>query len=208
MQAEWAWEGVQMSFVTNLRVARERISMKANETDTLWIKVVRQVPQAILMVVGLALVTFSIGRLASERFSGSLSSLFSQPTRALAATRAFPRAKAASDTDTVLATHTDYLRFVLEVGMDTDKATAQRLANTYENLRRRNPELAARFLKGLRFEMVQKLELLGASPAQVSTRTPTYRKWVSRWMKEWLREADEHLFRAVAFEAVKKNQVN
>ncbi len=92
--------------------------------------------------------------------------------------------------------------------METDEATAKRLAHTFENLKRRNPEGAARFLKGLRFEMVQKLELLGASPAQVSTRTPVYRKWVSRWMKEWLREADEHLFRAVALEATKKNQVN
>ncbi len=64
-----------MNFAGSLREFRERVSMKATEQDVLWVRIVRRVPQAILMLVGLALVTFSVGRLAAERFSGHLSQL-------------------------------------------------------------------------------------------------------------------------------------
>ena len=47
--------------------------------------------------------------------------------------------------------------------------------------------------------MVQKLELMGTATASVSTSSPVIRNWVRRYLKEWYREADEYLFRSLAF---------
>jgi hypothetical protein len=113
---------------------------------------------------------------------------------------AFPQVRQTSDTDDILSTYPAYLKFVLEVGGETDAATARKLADTYTVLRKRYPVSAARFLKGLRFEMVEKMELMGTNTATVSTRTPEVRRWVSRFMKEWLREADEYHFRSVTMQ--------
>lgn len=109
----------------------------------------------------------------------------------------FPRVTETNDEDRILKTYPAYLTYVLEVGAETDAATARKLGETYQSLRRRYPTAAARFLKGLRFEMVQKIELMGLAPHQASTRSPEMRRWVHRFIKEWHREADEHLFRAV-----------
>lgn len=111
----------------------------------------------------------------------------------------FPRHQSSSDKSDILSEYPDYLRFVLEIGKDVDPQTAQFLSKNYQSLRKRDPSNAARFLKGLRFEMVQKLELMGMSPSSVSTATPSVRQWVKRYLKEWNREADEYLFRSIAF---------
>lgn len=111
----------------------------------------------------------------------------------------FPRHASITDERDVLNEYVDYLKFVQVIGRDVDPSTAKNLQVTFEKLRKRDSRGAARFLRGLRFEMVQKLEFLGASPAQVSTSTPVIRQWVKRYLKEWHREADEYLFRAIAF---------
>lgn len=109
----------------------------------------------------------------------------------------FPEYSVTSDEDDILRDYPAYLRFALTVGKEVDNATAQKLRTNYVNLRKRSPRFAARFLKGLRFEMVQKIELMGANPSSVTTRTPEMRRWVAKYIKEWNREADEHLFRAL-----------
>lgn len=111
----------------------------------------------------------------------------------------FPRHRGTKDVDDILSDYPDYLRFVMEIGKDVDPATTQKLGATYTSLRKRDPKGAARFLRGLRFEMVQKLEFLGTSHASVTTSTPVVRQWVRRYLKEWHREADEYLFRSIAF---------
>lgn len=109
----------------------------------------------------------------------------------------FPDISATSDQDDILSTYPLYLKFALAIGKEVDNATARKLSANYSALRKRSPQFAARFLKGLRFEMEQKLELMGASPASITTHSPEMRRWVAKYMKEWNREADEHLFRAI-----------
>lgn len=117
------------------------------------------------------------------------------------ASLAFPTYESTSDEGEILGDYPAYLNFVLEIGKTTDRGTSSRLAQTYLKLKKKSPVGAARFLKGLRFEMVTKLELMGASPQSISTQNPEIRRWVGRYLKEWLREADEHLFRAYAYNA-------
>lgn len=111
----------------------------------------------------------------------------------------FPRHEATKDEGDVLSEYPEYLRFVLAIGKDVDPSTSSKLAKTYEQLRKRDPRGAARFLRGLRFEMVQKLEFSGANLATVNTSSPEMRNWVRRYISAWYREADEYLFRSVAF---------
>jgi hypothetical protein len=67
-------------------------------------------------------------------------------------------------------------------------------------------EAAARFLKGLRFEMVQKVELMGVAPQSLNTHTPEMRRWVKRFLPDWVREADEQWFRAATKSAIAKSK--
>ena len=117
----------------------------------------------------------------------------------------FPDHKLTSDMGDILSDYPDYLRFVLEIGRVTDSRSAQVLASKYGQLRKRNPELAARFLRGLRFEMVQKLEFVGGTNARITTDTPFMRKWVTKFIREWAREADEYLYRSYGAQVARKN---
>jgi hypothetical protein len=108
----------------------------------------------------------------------------------------FPRHGATNTMEDILEQYSDYLRFALTVGRDVDRATAHRLEVTFEALRKQDPEGAARFLRGLRFEMLQKLELLGLPESAVNTSTPIMRRWIAKFLPTWAREADEYLFRA------------
>lgn len=119
---------------------------------------------------------------------------------------AFPQIAESNDTDDILETHPQYLRFVLAVAQGIDSASAERLHKNYQRLLKYDRDGAAHFLKGLRFEMVTKLELMGASPRSIKTTSPEMRRWVSRFVKDWSREADEHLFRVVALRASERNR--
>jgi hypothetical protein len=111
----------------------------------------------------------------------------------------FPRHGATNDVDDILNDYQDYLKFAAAIGRDVDPSTTQKLLKTYDKLRARDRKGAARFLRGLRFEMVQKLEFMGISQKNVTTQTPAVRSWVRRFLKAWHREADEYLFRAIAY---------
>jgi len=108
----------------------------------------------------------------------------------------FPRVREQNDVDNILDDYQVYLNYVLEVGNQTNHKQAQRLNALYRELKRRDEGQAARFLRGLRFEMVQKLEMSGMSPERASTNHVGMRKWVKRFLPVWVREADEYLFRA------------
>jgi hypothetical protein len=117
----------------------------------------------------------------------------------------FPRHKATSDVGDIMDDYPEYLQFVLSIGRDVNPKVAAQIEERYSKLRKADERLAARFLKGLRFEMIQKLELSGLSPKRVSTSTPVMRKWVAKYLPAWLREVDEYQFRAYAFAMAKRN---
>lgn len=123
--------------------------------------------------------------------------MFMVVTPAFAAS-ALPQISNTNDTDKILQNYTQYLRFVTEVGQHVDRNNTHKLIKIYNVLKRRNHNSAALFLKGLRFEIVQKVELMGVDPDRISTNTPEIRRWVSKYMREWVREADEHLFRVLS----------
>ena len=110
----------------------------------------------------------------------------------------FPNHAVTNDVSDILDSYKDYLSFVVEAGRATDAAAAKRLEEKYAALERADRGLAARFLRGLRFEMHQKLELTGMSARAVTTAQPGVRRWVGRFLSIWIREADEYLFRARA----------
>lgn len=124
------------------------------------------------------------------------------------ASMGFPSVNDASDEDEILKSYPAYLNFVLDISRETDARNAKRLNDLYQRLVRINPPGAARFLKGLRFEMVEKLELSGMNPAQATTRNPEMRRWVTKFLRDWTREADENLFRSIALRASLRNKKN
>ena len=125
---------------------------------------------------------------------------------ALGKARAFPHTPSHSDADSIIESYEEYLRFVLEVARTDNPSHSKLLHNNYRKLLQYDRAMAARFLKGLRFEMDHKLALMGKSPQAVTSRHPEIRKWVSRFIRTWIREADENLFRAVAIRAAEKNR--
>ncbi len=110
----------------------------------------------------------------------------------------FPRHKATSDVGDIIEEYPDYLRFALTIGRSENPALAKQIEERFARLRNADEKSAARFLKGLRYEMVQKLELSGLSPKRANTENPMLRRWVAKYMPLWLREVDEYQFRAFA----------
>lgn len=120
------------------------------------------------------------------------------------ASSAFPRVKVAYETDDILEDYQPYFDFVVSIGKQADPSSTQKLIRSFNELQKRNPESAARFLKGLRFEMLEKAERLGRTEAKISSSSSEMRKWVNRFMKDWAREADEHLFRVNSSQLARK----
>ena len=110
----------------------------------------------------------------------------------------FPDVANTTDVDDVLSDYPAYLQFVLEVGRKVNPKLSARLEQRYTQLRKRDPQGAARFLRGLRFEMTQKLEMTGTNPSTVTTNNPSIRRWVAKFLPAWHREADEYWFRSFA----------
>jgi hypothetical protein len=121
------------------------------------------------------------------------------------ASMGFPQYRATSDVGDIMDDYPDYLRFALAIGKESNRSAANQLEERFTRLQKADEKLAARFLKGLRFEMVQKLELSGLSPKRVSTATPAMRKWVAKYLPAWLREVDEYQFRAYASAISRRN---
>lgn len=110
----------------------------------------------------------------------------------------FPNHPVTNDVGEILEQYKDYLNFVVEAGRATSPSVAKQLEEKYAALEKQDRGLAARFLRGLRFEMHQKLELTGLPARGVTTAQPGVRRWVGRFLSIWAREADEYLFRARA----------
>jgi hypothetical protein len=145
-----------------------------------------------IVCAGLALLS-GIGGATGDRTARALTSLD------------FPQHRLTSDTGDILSDYADYLNFVLAIGKTTNPREASLLAHKYEQLRKADPELAARFLRGLRFEMVQKLEFVGGTSARITTDTPFMRRWVAKFLRDWLREVDEYQYRAYSARIAKRN---
>ncbi len=122
------------------------------------------------------------------------------------ASRPFPNVGSTSDADDQVKEYEPYLQFVLTVGNGVDSRTAKALAGKWTELRKRDKQGAARFLKGLKFEMDQHLQLTGGSSKRMTSDSPAVRNWVKRYIKDWYREADEHLFRGYALRLAARNQ--
>lgn len=118
----------------------------------------------------------------------------------------FPRHKATNDVGDIMDDYQDYLNFALTIGKRENPTVARQIEERYFRLKNADEKLAARFLKGLRFEMMQKLELVGLPPKRVTTETPVMRRWVAKYMGLWLREVDEYQFRAFATSLAKRNE--
>ena len=116
----------------------------------------------------------------------------------------FPHIRGAKSSSDMLKHYQPYLDFVIKVGKQTDPVSTQKLIASFGKLKRHNPEAAARFLKGLRFEMVEKAQRLGSSDANLTSNNPAIRSWVGRFIDDWAREADEHLYRVYSSQIAKK----
>lgn len=116
----------------------------------------------------------------------------------------FPTSRTARDTSDILEYYQVYLDFVIQVGKHTDMESAQKLEKTFLKLKRSNTEAAARFLKGLRFEMVDKAERMGRREVSLNSNNPELKKWVGRFIADWAREADEHLYRVYSSQIAKR----
>lgn len=116
----------------------------------------------------------------------------------------FPRHRLTSDVDDIVDDYSDYLDFVLEIGRDTNPRVAQQIEERFSKLRSQDKRYAARFLKGLRFEIYQRMELVGLVPDRLTTHNPEMRKWVAKYLPAWLREVDEYQFRSYATSVAKR----
>lgn len=108
----------------------------------------------------------------------------------------FPQENDTSDVSDILEDYLPYAKFVIEIGKQLKPDQAEKFATLYNQLKKQDRKMAAKFLKGLRFEMNEKVELMGAAPSSLSTRHPEMRKWVVKYLPEWNRELDERMFRS------------
>lgn len=116
----------------------------------------------------------------------------------------FPRVRTVRDTSDILENYQSYFDFVVRIGNQVDSNSTKKMVASFGELKRKNPEGAARFLKGLRFELVDKAERMGRKEGSLSAQNPEMKKWVGRFIKEWAREADEHLYRVYSTQIAKK----
>lgn len=110
----------------------------------------------------------------------------------------FPHVSEVSDTNDILDSYIVYLKFVTTVASDIDYRSSQGLGDKFKALRKRDPNRAAQFLKGLRFEMEQYLQLKAIPRARLHSDSGEMRRWVGKFVRVWHREVDEALYRAKA----------
>ncbi|MFM8270478.1 MAG: hypothetical protein ACKN9V_09850 [Pseudomonadota bacterium] len=109
-----------------------------------------------------------------------------------------------ASTSDILENYQRYFDFVVRIGNGVDASSTKKMVASFSELKKRNPEAAARFLKGLRFELVDKAERMGKKEISLGSQNPEVQKWVGRFMREWAREADEHLYRVYSTQIAKK----
>jgi len=120
------------------------------------------------------------------------------------ASTAFPMVRTVRDSSDILNQYQPYFDFVVRIGNEVDASSTRKMIASFTELKKRNPEAAARFLKGLRFELMDKAERMGRREVSLTSQNPEIQKWVGRFIKEWAREADEHLYRVYSSQIAKK----
>lgn len=128
-------------------------------------------------------------------FSGTIAYPSSFSLRHLSSIK-LPNLEATRNEREILKNYPAYLDFVLEIGNTVDRKSALRLRQIYTVLKKEYPTSAARFLRGLRYEIIHRLDFISKSGTQITTENPDMRRWVQKFIKLWLYEADEQLFRA------------
>ncbi|MSP18163.1 MAG: hypothetical protein EXR74_01190 [Bdellovibrionales bacterium] len=177
----------------SLRYFRSSVLVNKKETHPVWSFVLRNGRTSLkILLLGTATFLLSTG----SAYGGVSSSVSRFALSRSPSSLIFPQVETERDSSDILASYPAYLKFVVEVGKDVDHSSTARLVKIFESLKRRSPKGAALFLKGLRFELVQKVELMGTDSREISTSNPIYRRWIQKYLKEWVREADEHLFRS------------
>ncbi|MCB0403406.1 MAG: hypothetical protein KDD51_01375 [Bdellovibrionales bacterium] len=110
----------------------------------------------------------------------------------------FPDLPNYRDDGDVLDEYPAYLTFVVQMSERTQPKIAKGLEGKFNALRQRDPRGAANFLRGLREEILHKLQLTGVPVHRANASHPVLKKLVRDYLGEWYHEADEYLFRAVA----------
>jgi hypothetical protein len=122
------------------------------------------------------------------------------------ASQPFPRHPRLRDEDEILERYRDYLVFAVSIGRSTNSSQARDLMDQFSKLEKESPTHAAQFLKGLKYEMDQKVEILGLVPSRVYSSHPRLRPWVGKFLPVWLREVDEARFRAYTDKLIAKRR--
>lgn len=109
-----------------------------------------------------------------------------------------PRLEALNDDKEILEAYPAYLTFVYQMGQSLDKEYSEKFKDSYLKLYDTETRLAARFLKGVRYEILQYLQTRNLSLEEASLKNRRFSKWLTRYLRVWVREADELRFRSMA----------
>ena len=118
----------------------------------------------------------------------------------------FPLVPAEQEEEEIVSKYVSYLKFVVAIGNEVDATNSRLLVQTYQKLSRYDRAAAARFLKGLRYELLQRIDFSGWNPRTVSTNSAEMRRFVARYLVVWVREADEHHFRSYSNQIANRNR--
>jgi hypothetical protein len=128
------------------------------------------------------------------------------PAERSVASQPFPRHPRLRDEDDILEQYRDYLVFVVSAARGSQPSEARSLMEQFQKLEKESPTNAARFLKGLKLELDQKVELMSVSPSRLSSSHPQMRPWIAKYLPVWLREVDEARFRAYTDKLIAKRR--
>lgn len=158
---------------------------------------------AFVALIGLVLAITAAGRKTRASYSNAFAA--SNVGRHVAS-QPYPRHPRLRDEDDILEQYRDYLVFIVSIARNGNASQARDLMDQFQKLQRESPMHAARFLKGLKLEMDQKIELLGLVPSRTYSSNPRLRPFVAKFMPVWLREVDEARFRAYTDKLIAKRR--
>lgn len=121
------------------------------------------------------------------------------------ASMALPNVDSSNDADDIVQNYEVYFQFIVDAGKRIDRRRTEQMVQAYQKLRKTDLNGAARFLKGLRYELIHKLNLTGTSHSRFNTHSRYVQKWVKRFLPEWSREIDEQYYRSYARYVARKN---
>lgn len=107
-----------------------------------------------------------------------------------------PYLKSTNDVGEINKAYPAYLNFIVAASQNINPAGAEKLRNLYEKTANKDKKAAARLLKGIHFEITQKIEMSPAGSKNLSSQSPAMKQWVKKYLPLWIREADEQYFRA------------